>query len=550
MVAYQDGNWINLEFDYNPRIISAVKDIPGRYFDSSKKIWRVPTENRQFVDELVKRFGKANVTEKAPQEIGVIPEMPELTVDIPLTVTPFPYQKQGIAFNLQHKRVIVGDEPGLGKTLQAIATAVGAGVKCVLVICPSSLKENWAREFEKFAGWKSIILRDSVKSTWTTFHRVAGIRVFITNYESLKKYFVAAINTEKGKPMRLKDIEFKPTISLFDMVIIDELHRLKDGNTQQSKFTMGLTRDKEWVLGLTGTPVVNKPKDLVAQLYIINRLGDFGGYKYFMNRYCGGNGSGSANLGELNYKLKSTCFYQRRKKDVLSQLPDKMRQVMLTDITTRDEYNKALQDLASYLSDYRNKSDEEVMRSMRGEIMVQIGVCKNISARGKINDIIEYIDEIVASGEKVGIFIHQKEIAQRLKQHYPDALTITGADSSEQRQAAVDKFQNDPNAKIILLSIKAAGVGLTLTAASRCVFVELPWHAADCDQCEDRFHRIGQKDSVQCAYFLGKDTIDEQIYKIIESKRAIANEVMGVQDNVQKEIIDMVMNSLFNKKAA
>jgi SWI/SNF-related matrix-associated actin-dependent regulator 1 of chromatin subfamily A len=333
-------------------------------------------------------------------------------------------------------------------------------------------------------------------------------------------------------------------------LIIDELHRLKDGSTQQSKFAMGITKGKEWVLGLTGTPVVNKPKDLVAQLHIIGRLAEMGGYKFFMDRYCGGNGSGATNLSELSYKLQTTCFYQRQKKEVLTELPDKMRQIVLCDITTSREYQDALKDLSTYLADYRKKTDEEVARSMRGEIMVKIGVCKNISARGKINDVIEHIDEVVAAGEKIGVFIHQKEIAAALKAHYPHALTITGSDSQDARQNAVDSFQNKPECNIILLSIKAAGVGLTLTAASRCAFVELPWHAADCDQCEDRFHRIGQKDSVQCAYFLGKDTIDEDIYQLIEKKRTIANSVMGAQDNVQKEIIDRVMNSIFNDKAA
>jgi len=550
MQVYQTPQYFEVTFDYNPKIISDIKKIPGNRWMPPKKCWTLPLDQKTEVERLLLRYGKENTTAAIPEEVGVIAPMPELTVEIPLAATPFPYQKRGIAYNLQYKRVIVGDQPGLGKTLQAIGTAVGSQRKCILVVCPSSLKLNWQREFEKFAGWKSIILSDSVKNTWTTFHKVAGIRVFITNYESLKKYFVQAINKPKDVPLRLNHIEFKQSIEHFDMVIIDELHRLKDGSTQQSKFTMGITRGKEYVLGLTGTPVVNKPKDLVAQLHIIGRLADFGGYKYFMDRYCGGNGSGSSNLRELNYRLQTTCFYQRQKKEVLTELPDKMRQIVLCDISTNKEYQEALHDLSTYLSDYRQKTDEEVARSMRGEIMVKIGVCKNISARGKINDIIEHIDEIIGSGEKIGVFIHQKEIAQALKNHYPNALTITGADSQEDRQNAVDSFQNNPACNIILLSIKAAGVGLTLTAASRCAFVELPWHAADCDQCEDRFHRIGQKDSVQCAYFLGKDTIDEDIYEIIEKKRSIANAVMGATDNVQKEIIDRVMNSIFNKNEA
>jgi len=547
--VFKNGNNFELLFEYNPKLIAEIKAIPGRYWNSNKKCWCVPAIEEGAIYLLLKKYNKGT-TDAAPEQVGEIPLMPELEIDIPLKLQPFPYQRKGIAYSLKHQRVIMGDQPGLGKTLQAIGTVIGGNCKCILVICPSSLKLNWQREFDKVAGVKSLLLTDSIKTTWPTYHRVAGIKVFITNYESLKKYFVESIDKPKDVPLRLNHIKFKETINIFDAVILDESHRCKDGSTQQAKFCMGITKGKNFVLELTGTPVVNKPKDLIAQLHILGRLQEFGGYKHFMERYCGGNGSGATNLSELNFKLQTTCFFQRQKKEVLTELPDKMRQIVISDITTRKEYQDALADLSAYLQDYRNKTDEEVQKSMRGEIMVKIGICKNISARGKINDVIEHIDEVIASGEKIGVFIHQKEIAQALKHHYPHALTITGADTTDQRQAAVDKFQNDPSCNLILLSIKAAGVGLTLTAASRCAFIELPWHAADCDQCEDRFHRIGQKDSVQCAYFLGKETIDEDIYDLIEKKRTIANTITGTSDNIQKEIIDRIANSLFNKKEA
>src|SRR6185295_9196241 len=110
-----------------------------------------------------------------------------------------------------------------------------------------------------------------------------------------------------------------------------------------------------------------------------------------MNRYCGGNGSGAYNLEELNYKLSTTCFFRRQKKEVLQELPDKMRQIVLCDITTRKEYKEALNDLGDYLAKWKNKTDAEVEKSLRGEIMVRIGICKNISARGKMNEVIDHI---------------------------------------------------------------------------------------------------------------------------------------------------------------
>lgn len=538
---------IELEFNYNPRIVEDVKNIQGRYFNQNKKVWVVPAEQKEAVQLLIKRYGSINnLVVKQPEQVHQIPELPELEIEIPLKRTLFPFQAKGVAQGLVFKRFINGDQPGLGKTTQAIATAVGAGCKCILVICPSSLKINWQREWETVAGIKSMILNDSVKTTWQKYYSAGICNVFITNYESLKKFFVHKINTPQGKRLSLKYIEFKKEIELFDCVIIDELHRCKDGSTQQSKFVMGLTRGKEYIFGLTGTPVVNKPKDLISQLYIINQLQNVvPSYKYFMDRYCGGGGNGAFNLKELNYKLATTCFFQRQKKDVLKELPDKMRNIVLCDITTRKEYNDAINDLANYMKEYRSATDAQVERSMRGEIMVRIGICKNISARGKLNEVFEYVDEVTEAGEKVVVFIHQKEIALKLLERYPQAVSVRGDDNQEQRQNAIDKFQNDSKTNIIICSIKAAGVGITLTASSRVAFVELPWHPADCDQCEDRCHRIGQKDSVQVSYFLGNDTIDQYIYEIIEKKRVVANEITGTEDSVQREIIDKIKN-LFN----
>ena len=183
---------------------------------------------------------------------------------------------------------------------------------------------------------------------------------------------------------------------------------------------------------------------------------------------------------------------------------------------------------------------------MKGEVMVRIGILKNISARGKFKEVIEFIDDLIDSGEKLVLFGHLKEVLAKSKEHYPDAVSITGEDSAASRQFAVDKFQNNPECKLIVCSIQAAGVGLTLTASSRVAFVELGWHPAIHDQCEDRCHRIGQYDNVTCTYFLGKDTIDEWVYGIITDKRAMTNEVTGAVNDVEENVIDRVW-TLFNQ---
>lgn len=430
-------------------------------------------------------------------------------------------------------------------TAQAIATVIAAQAFPCLVICPSSLKINWEREFEMWGNHKATILSDSIKDTWDMLYQMRYADIFIVNYESLKKYFVAEINQPIGKdgkkvPLRLNHIKFKSKIKLFKSIICDESHRVKDIKTQTTKFVKGISVGKEYVYLLTGTPVVNKPDDLVSQIGILDRMNDFGGYQNFKANYC----DNSDRFQELNYLLKKNCFYRREKADVLKELPPKMRQIVLCDITTRKEYSDALSDLEDYLKRYRQASDAQIQKSMKGEIMVRIGILKNISARGKIKDAIEYISDVIDSGEKLILFTHLREVQDMIMKSFPAAVSILGDDDTVTRQKNVDRFQNDPKVQLIVCSIKAAGVGITLTASSRVAFLELPWHPADCEQCEDRAHRIGQLDSVSCVYLLGKDTIDEHIYDIIDKKRSVSNAITGARDDVEMSVQSGVINLL------
>ena len=549
-IIIDNGATFKIDFRFNPRILEAIKSIPGRKFDYTDKTWSVPRQSIDHLRKVAQQYNLSFGNNQPPEQVGIIEELPELTIDIPLKRTLFPFQARGVAYNLQKKRVLVGDLPGLGKTTQAFATIIGAQAYPCLIICPNSLKENWRREIEQFTHQKAIILQDNIRATFQLYYESGLAQFFIVNYESLKKFFVVSMDKrEKGKPFTIRNIHFnKLATDFFKAVIIDESHRVKSTATIQTKLTKGICIGKEWILALSGTPVINKPKDLVAQLGIIDQFNQIGGYKHFMERYCAGPKQAS-NLRELNYRLTQTCFYQRKKEDVLKDLPDKTRNVVLCDISTRHEYNEALQDLAEYLKKYKEATDEQVARSMRGEVMVRIGVLKNISARGKMKEVQEHIEDLHEQGQKVVIFIHLKEIAAKVKEIFPHAVSITGDDSLEQRQQAIDSFQNDPKCNIIVCNFKSGGVGVTLTASSYVSFIELPWTAADCQQCEDRCHRIGQKDNVTATYFLGQNTIDEWIYKIIAEKRDIAGQITGNDDNTQEVIIDKLY-SLFNAPSA
>lgn len=467
-----------------------------------------------------------------------------------LRVEPYEYQSEGIIFGLDNKRVIIGDEPGLGKTLQSIGIVDTANAYPCLVICPSSLKINWQREFEKFTDKSALVLDNNVRTTWGYLMTMGVHQVAIVNYESLRKFFVWDIRG--GKQFRLKDVVFNPQIQAFKSVIIDESHRVKDPSAQQTIFAKGLSAGKDWRILLSGTPVVNRPEDLIAQLSIMDRLGEFGGRAKFVADYCTDPKDKSAEpavpLSVLSQKLYGTCMIRREKAKVLPQLPDKTRVDLYVEISNAGEYNLAAADLAAYLQEYTECSDWEIRRKMRMEALVRFMTLRSLATKGKIAQAVDFIRTFTGSGEKLIVFCSLHEIVDELKKAFPLAVTVTGRDSSVNKQASVDAFQGNPDVNLIICSIKAAGVGLTLTASSSVAFIELPWTYADCCQCEDRAHRIGQRDNVTCYYLLGRGTIDHTIYGLIHRKKSIANEIMNTDDDIPTDEVyfDELVQSFLN----
>ncbi len=561
-----------LSFEFDQRLIDQIKRI-GRYipgepkWDREDRVWIVG--KKQSLDPekdarwFVFTFAQWAVNIRVASCVKVSTETHDVVYDIPpmknfegehyMLLNPYQYQLEGVRYALDHKRCIFGDQPGLGKTLQAICAVVKAHKEAqrygetfpTLVICPASLKINWQREFKKFAGLDAIILDDRNRYNWQRFIELTKgdgepiCSVFIVNYESLRKFFVTEV--KQSSRFTLASIKFDERIKLFRSVIIDESHKCKSTKTQQSKFVEGICRGKQWIFALTGTPVVNNNTDLIQQLKILGRLEDFGGYKSFTSQFCD-DPKQSSNLRRLNYQLWMTCFFRREKQKVLTQLPDKMRQYITCDITNREEYNVAETDIIKYMRRYKNADDEKIARTMRGEVMVRLGQLKAISARGKIKAVSDFIHDVIDGGEKLIMFAYLKEVVDALKKEFPEAVTVTGSDNVAQKQSAVDRFQNDPDCKLIILNYKSGGTGLTLTASSRVGFIEFPWTYSDCEQAEDRAHRNGQKNAVNCYYFLGDKTIDNYMYQVIQTKKNIANEVTGTTTQIEEDAVNICMN--------
>jgi len=529
-----------VEFDFHPRLSSEIKKIEGAKYIPSLKTWNVPRSSLaqlQHYAECAKGFGPVDWQKKSIES-----EMPDLLVPHQLKLKPRDYQLKGIARGLVLKRCINADEPGLGKSMQSIATINIAQSFPCLIICPSSLKINWEREWSKFTDKKAMILTDEMRDNWPYYFNQGIYQVFIVNYESLKKYFV--LHEKQSEHFSLKNVIFKENVKIFKSVIIDEIHRCKSSSTQQSNYCKGIAQGKDYVIGLTGTPIVNKPKDLVPQLSIIGRLNDFGGSINFQKQFCAGP-TESSNLKVLSAMLYENCMFRREKAKVLKELPAKVRQLVTVEISNREEYQFAENNLKEYLKKYKEATDKNIKNALKSAAMVRLTLLRQITARGKVKEVIDCVKDFQLSGKKMIIFCSLHIVVDQLKHAFPSSVCVTGRENQEQKQRAVDSFQNSSKTNIIICSIKAAGVGLTLTASSDVSFVEFPWTDADCCQCEDRAHRMGQKDSVTARYFSGRNTIDERVYQIIQTKKGIANAVMGGSDEVSESTLDLLAD-MFN----
>ena len=282
-------NCYKVSFAYHPMLVKCIRRIPSARYRADGKFWEVAVLDVVYLQKMgtwaKEHHFCSNVLwledSEPVQSYEPLP-MPELKVPHNLLIEPYEYQREGIAYALDKKRCILGDEQGLGKTVEAIGVLTATRAFPALVICPASLKINWQRELKKFGDINSIILDDKNRATWHRFWEFKNrydrpcAEVFIVNYESLRKFFVQRIKRE-GR-FTLKSVDFDPRKDMFRTIIIDESHKCKTSSTQQSKFVQGIAMGKEYILELTGTPVVNNNIDLIQQLNILNRMDDFGGF--------------------------------------------------------------------------------------------------------------------------------------------------------------------------------------------------------------------------------------------------------------------------------
>ncbi len=430
-----------------------------------------------------------------------------------------PFQGAAVEYARRARRTFLADEPGLGKTVQALAVLEAERAFPALVVCPASLRLNWLREAGRWLPGRSAAALGADPAA-------AAAEIAVVSYDVLYRHAGALA----GEPPRA--------------LVLDESHFVKNPAARRTRAAQEVSAAMDpdaIVLLLTGTPIVNRPAELAAQLQVLDRLGVAGGARRLERVY----GEGRE-LDVLNRRLRRTCYVRRRKIDVLPQLPAKQRVVVPVELANRREYVEVQRDVARWVREQaeadaeflasiaalepgahaaavRTRGREAAQRARRAEALVRLNTLSLVAARGKLEAANEWIDAFAQADQKLVVFCRHREIGSRLHAAHRSAALATGVLAADRRSAEVARFQQDPDCRLIVCSLDAAGVGLTLTAASNVAFVELGWSPAVHDQAEDRVHRIGQPAAVTAWYLLAAGTIDEQIAAVVDRKRLLVS---------------------------
>lgn len=540
-----------VSFDYNPDIVSFIKQMGTRVYNPDNHTWEMPINN---IIGLCNKFENEEI-----QISGIYEDLhkQEFEIDIPkdfkFKTKPFAHQIDGVRFGLNKKKFLLCDDQGLGKTKQII-DFVGCLEKTdtinkVLIVCGvNSLKYNWQSEISIHSDEKGWVLgtrfrkttgkayEGSTKDKLDDLDNLPDCRYIITNIETLRAGAEKITKTKYHFPIaeKLQELCKNGTISV---IAFDECHKSKEPTSLQSRAMINV--QAKYMVAMSGTPLMNNPLDLY---FPMKWLGYENHSLYqFKQHYCkfgGWGGSqvvGYKNLEEIR-ALMEEIMIRRLKSEVLD-LPEKIRKIEYVDMTPKQNqiYKEVYNGVMSDLQKIKFSNNPLSMMIRLRQATGWTGILSDkVQESAKMERMIELVQEIVESGQKAIIFSNWEsmtEVAREKLKSYNPAY-ITGATKADERMKEVDRFQTDDKCRVIIGTIGAMGTGLTLTAAQNVIFLDSPWNMALKAQAEDRAHRIGTKGTVNIITLVCKNTIDERIEELVEKKGQIADALVDGKASV------------------
>lgn len=443
---------------------------------------------------------------------------------------PYPFQQEAIETITDFNgRALLSFEMGLGKTPTSLWWAGDHGGLPLIVVCPATLKWMWEREIERLLKIKPCVLDGQKPIPWKRKPKAVVI-----NYDILRFWLP-----------QLKSLDPQT-------LILDEIHMASSRSAQRTKATKQLSLGVPNVIGLSGTPLTNRPSELWQVLNIL-RPDMWPAFFPYAQRYCcprkkpwGWEYKGASNLPELNDTLINNVMIRRTKAEVLHQLPPLQRSVIPLSIRKPAEYRRAESDFLSWLS---TKKPSRLRSAQKAEELVKLGELKRLAARLKLKGCLEWVDQFFQESEpeeKLVLFAVHRKMIEALKRRIPQkSVVVDGSTSQHMRKLAVDQFQKDRTTRVFIGNIQAAGVGLTLTRSKTVAFTELDWRPAMHTQAEARVHRITQEEKAMIYYLIARGTIEEKLASVIQQKQSTLSAVLdGGEQEGDLDVYSLLMEQL------
>nr|DAT40176.1 MAG TPA: Chromatin remodeling complex ATPase [Caudoviricetes sp.] len=516
-----------LSFDYKPQIVEAIRMIPSRFYNIKDKVWEVPSDSipllQQELDEDWEFSGK-KLTEKS-----MLDKTPKFHYDLPkaLKTELYNFQREDFNILMNHDKYLLLNEMGTGKGLLGMAVALKRaevnGIKrCLIITGINTIKWNWFYEIQQHTTSSVNILGYSGKTTISSADKLESLNNLgeefftITNVETLRN---KEILDKLKKLIRKGEIE---------MIICDEIHKLSSPSSQQGRGLLSVAKYIKYFIGMTGTLLTNSPKSAYIPLKCVGmEQTSFRQYcaRYFV--YAGWGGYqvvGYRNLRELQTKIDLVSI--RRRKDDVLDLPEKIYKTEYVEMDSEQArlYHNMQKQILSDIDREMFAVDPlgQMIRLRQITNFTKL-VSTTVDKSAKFDRLVEILQE---TDEKVLIFSNWTKttdiLVERLSEYNPAVLTGKIVD----REGQINKFTNDGSCKIMVATIGAASVGLTLTVSNTVVFFDLPWNSATFDQAADRVHRISQKKTVSIISLVCRNTIDEFVDKTIKRKRMMGDSLV------------------------
>ena len=553
----KDGSFINLEDNETIKFIDSItEDIDVDYSQIKNGELRLPMYRALYLDKILDKneFIKVNKDENYKslverldvKQIEVSMQMPSL-----LKVNLREYQKIGVQWlqmlDFYGLGGILADDMGLGKTVQILCVICSylekhkENSKPIMVVCPSSLCLNWQNEIEKFTtGVTSQVIHGSLEARKKQIENIKNYNIVITSYELLKR-----------------DIdEYKKSETQFKFIIADEAQYIKNNNTQNAKAIKNINAETRYAL--TGTPIENSLSELWS-IFDFIMPGYLFGYRKFKEMYETPIVRDADEYATNKLKKLIEPFVLRRiKKEVLTELPDKMITILNSQMTD-EQQDIYLSYLARAKKDVMEEIKENGIEKSQIKILALLTRLRQICCHpslfienykgesGKLNQCIEIIKDAIQSGHKILLFSGYTAmfdiIEKELKKEKIEYLKLTGQTKVSDRVNLVDEFNNSADKKLFLISLKAGGTGLNLVGADMVIHYDPWWNLSAENQATDRTYRIGQKRNVQVYKLITKNSIEEKIYELQKRKESLIDSMISTnQTFINKLSKEEIMN--------